>query len=113
MSMTSDEYTEWCTEVSSINQEIFDLVVSKKEFFDWMEGYIREFFEEFGKVVNINFEHDGSSISVRLENNLKLDAKAFATLPFCFTVEAIGRELIFTMKPHVVSMDELKKSLGD
>lgn len=109
MSMTREQYDNWCTAVTRTNEAVAEILSSRETNYDWMRDEIKTFFGEFTKEpVKIHFEADASEITVCVKDDFKLDAKSFATLPFNFTVKAVARELVFKLKPDVVSVDELR-----
>ena len=102
MSMTNQEYLDWCNGVSNTNKAQAELDEIQENNRKWMGKHLREFFEDLGEVLSIRMSADVSVIKVRMNKDCKLDADAFASLPFQFNVEVNEDcDLTFILIPDV------------
>jgi len=117
MSMTQENFTNWCDAVSKTNQAVFELYTQRQENYAWMGNELREFFSQFGQVVNVHFETDASEITVRMEPGIKFNSD-FKSLPFKFSITADVEgmddygsfgDILFHLKPDVITMEDLKQ----
>ena len=107
MSITSEQYVKWCDAVSNSNRAVLELKEHRARNYEWMGNQLRLFFEQFGEVVNVHLERDASEINVRMGGDVNLDAKLLSSLPFTFTItESLG-DIIFNLKPDVLSEQDL------
>ena len=102
MSMTSQEYRQWCEAVTSTNKAMRELWDCREKNYKWMGDHLRKFFEDLGEVVNVNISSDASVIKVRMLGEVNLDADAFNSLPFNFKVTiSEDMDLTFYLYPDV------------
>ena len=102
MSMTSQEYMDWCNAVSNTNQAIEELWDLRRENYHWMGEHLREFFNELGDVMSVKTSEDGSVFRVRMNGRVKLEPDKFASLPFTFDVQiSEENDLVFYLYPDV------------
>lgn len=102
MSMTKQEYLDWCNAVSNSNKAMAELESIQEENRKWMGKHLREFFEDLGDVLSVKMSADVSVIKVRMNKDCKLDREAFASLPFTFNVEVNEDcDLTFILIPDV------------
>lgn len=114
MSITSEEYKNWCNAVSNCNKAVVEIMEHRKENYKWMEEHLREFFEQLGEVVNIHFESDAHEITIRMEGDeVQLDSELLNSLPFTFTIHENLQDIVFVLKPQISSVKELSKVYED
>lgn len=113
MSITSEEYKNWCNAVSNCNKAVVEIMEHRKENYKWMEEHLREFFEQLGEVVNIHFESDAHEITIRMCDEVKLDSELLNSLPFTFTIHENLQDLIFVLKPDISSVRKLSEEYKD
>lgn len=107
MSITSEQYQKWCDAVSNTNRAALEIKEHRARNYEWMGKELRLFFEQFGEVVTVHLERDASEITVRMGGDVNLDAKLLSTLPFSFTItESLG-DIVFSLKPDVLSEQDL------
>lgn len=107
MSITSEQYVKWCDAVSNTNRAALEIREHRDKNYKWMGTILREFFEQFGEVVNVHLERDASEITVRMTGDIKLDASLMASLPFTFTIQESIGDILFSLKPDVLSEEDL------
>ena len=107
MSITSEQYIKWCDAVSNTNRAALEIKEHRARNYEWMGKELRTFFEQFGEVVNVHLERDASEITVRMGGDVDLDAKLLSTLPFSFTVQENIGDILFVLKPDVLSEEDL------
>ena len=102
MSMTSQEYSDWCDAVSNTNKAIEELWDQRKQNYKWMGNHLREFFGDLGDVMSVKTSEDGSVFRVRMNGRVKLEPDKFASLPFTFDVQVNeANDLVFYLYPDV------------
>ena len=107
MSMTTDEYKKWCDAVSNTNSAISDLKKHRSKNYKWMGTELRNFFSQFGDVLNVHINKDASEITIRMVGEVDLDASLMATLPFSFTIDVDDFDIIFVLKPSITPEEEI------
>ena len=108
MSITTEQYNMWCDAVSNTNRAALEIRENRSKNYEWMGKNLRSFFEQFGEVINVHIEVDASEITVRMSGEINLDTKLISTLPFTFTVYENLGDIIFSLKPDVLTGDDLK-----
>ena len=102
MSMTSQEYLDWCSAVSNTNKAIEELWTQRKHNYKWMGDHLRSFFNELGDVMSVKTSEDGSVFRVRMNGRVKLEPEKFASLPFTFDVQVNeANDIVFFLYPDV------------
>ena len=102
MSMTREEYLDWCNAVSNTNKAMSELWDQRQQNYRWMAEHLRNFFEELGDVMTVKPSYDGSVFRIRMNGRVKLDAEAFTSLPFTFEVQINeDNDLIFILYHNV------------
>ena len=107
MSITTEEYIKWCDAVSNSNRMALEIKEHRAKNYEWMGSELRSFFEQFGEVMNVHVVRDASEITVRMIGDVNLDAKLMSTLPFTFTIQESNGDILFTLKPDVLSEEDL------
>lgn len=107
MSITSQEYEDWCDRVSHTNKLMDELWDSRRKNYKWMADNLREFFGEMGKVISVKASNDGSIFRIRMAGTVDLDSFAFCSLPFPFKVAVDDEtmDLMFYLYPGVGESD--------
>ena len=114
MSITSEEYFNWCDAVSNTNRAVVELMQHRKKNYRWMEKHLREFFEQLGTVITIHFESDAHEITIRMEGDeVQLDSELLNSLPFTFTIHENLQDIVFALKPQISSVKELSEVYED
>lgn len=108
MSMTRENYANWCDVVSKTNQAVFELYAQRQANYKWMGDELKEFFSQFGNVINVHFITDASEIIVIMEEGITFNSY-FKTLPFKFTIDTDLGDVVFHLKPDVITMEDLKQ----
>ena len=71
MSMTKQEYLDWCNAVSNCNKAYAELDEIQENNRGWMGKHLREFFGDLGDVLSIWMSADVSVIKVRMNKDCR------------------------------------------